>query len=256
MPATGFAAGAAAGTPTAMTPPPSSSAAEQYLLTAANRARAARGLSPLHYDATLAQAAKYHALQMAEHRDISHQFQGEPDLMQRGAQAGVKFSLITENVADSPDSSILHDLWMRSPGHRENLLDPEVNSIGIAIVSRGGRYYAVEDFASTVESLSFDEQEQTVAMTLAQAGLRVGSSNITSTTDEARRTCGLDSGFAGSQNKPMYIVRYTADHLDQLPGVLTKRIESGKFHKAVVGACTDAGSGAFTDYNIAVLLYP
>lgn len=247
---------AAVGARTTMTPSPSANVAEQYLLNAANRDRAARGLRQLRYDPTLARAARFHALQMAGHGDISHQFPGEPDLMQRGSSAGVRFSLITENVAASPDSSIVHDLWMRSPGHRKNLLDPAVDSIGIAVISRGNRFYAVEDFASTVKSLSFEEQEQTVSAILAQAGLTVGSSNLTSTKDEARRTCSMETGYAGRRNKPWFIVRYNASRLDQLPDVLTRRIDTGRFHKAVVGACPDTGAGAFSDYSIAVLLYP
>lgn len=254
MPLPGVAAGA--GTPTTMIPPSSSNVSEQYLLNAANRERASRGLPVLRNDPTLAQAARFHALQMAEHRDISHQFAGEPDLMQRGSQAGVRFSLITENVAESPDSSIVHDLWMRSAGHRENLLDPEVDSVGIAVVARGNRFYAVEDFASTVASLSFDEQEQAVSTILAKDGLTVGSSDMTSTTEDARRTCSMDAGYSGSQKKPWYIVRYNADRLNELPSILAKRIATGKFHRAVVGACPDAGAGSFSDYNIAVLLYP
>jgi uncharacterized protein YkwD len=244
-----------AATPTGMIPP-SPNVAERYLLDAANRERAARGLSMLHNDPVLAQAARFHALQMAEHGDISHQFPGEPDLMERGSQAGVHFSLITENVAEAPDSTVVHDMWMRSQGHRENLLDPEVDSVGIAVVSRGRQFYAVEDFATTVEQLSFDEQEQTVASVLARAGLEVGSGTRISTQEDARRTCSQESGYAGQQNKPWFIVRYTADRLDQLPNLLASRISTGKFHKAVVGACTDANSGHFTDYNIAVLLYP
>ena len=249
-------ANAIAGTPTGMATPPSWNVAEQYLLNAANRSRAVHGLRPLRMDATLSQAARYHALQMAEHRDISHQFPGEPDLMQRGSQAGVRFSLITENVAESPDSSIVHDLWMRSAGHRENLLDPKVDSVGIAVISRGNRFYAVEDFASTVESLTYDEQEQAVSSVLARAGVAVGSSTATSTTEEARKTCRQESGYAGTQNKPWYIIRYTADRLDQMPDILSRRLSTGRFHKAVVGACADSGAGSFSDYNIAVLLYP
>ena len=249
-------AGAATGTPTGMPSPQSWNVAEQYLLNAANRSRAVYGLRPLRMDATLSQAARYHALQMAEHRDISHQFAGEPDLVQRGSQAGVRFSLITENVAESPDSSIVHDLWMRSAGHRENLLDPKVDSVGIAVISRGNRFYAVEDFASTVESLTYIEQEQAVSSVLARAGITVGSSTATSTTEEARKTCRQESGYAGMQNKPWYIIRYTADRLDQMPDILSRRLSTGRFHKAVVGACADTGAGSFSDYNIAVLLYP
>jgi hypothetical protein len=145
---------------------------------------------------------------------------------------------------------------MRSAGHRENLLDPGVDSVGIAVVARGNRFYAVEDFASTVASLSFNEQELAVSSMLAQAGLTVGSSDRTSTTEEARRTCSMETGYAGKQNKPWYIVRYNADRLNELPSTLSKRIGTGKFHKAVVGACPDTGAGSFSDYNIAVLLYP
>src|SRR4051794_14834817 len=63
-------------------PMPRSSAnvAEQYLLSSANRERADRGLPQLRVDATLSQAARFHALQMASHANISHQFSGEPDL--------------------------------------------------------------------------------------------------------------------------------------------------------------------------------
>lgn len=244
-----------AATPTAMIPP-SPNVGERYLLNAANQERIVRGLPMLHNDPVLAQAARYHAQQMAEHRDISHQFPGEPDLTERGANAGVHFSLITENVAEASDSVIIHNLWMHSKGHRENLLDPEVDSVGIAIISRGGQIYAVEDFASTVESMSFSDQEQAVADTLSRSGLVVGSSNHTGTLEDARQTCSMESGYAGQQNRPWYIVRYTADRLDQIPDMLAKRIDTKKYHKAVVGACTDTYSGPFSAYNIAVLLYP
>lgn len=249
-------ANAATGTPTGVTSSLPLNVAEQYLFSAANRSRAVHGLGPLRMDTALSRAARYHALQMAEHRDISHQFAGEPDLVHRGSQAGARFSLITENVAESPDSSIVHDLWMHSPGHRENLLDPKVDSVGIAVISRDNRFYAVEDFASTVESLTYDEQEQAVSSMLVRAGLTVGSSIATSTTEEARKTCRQKSGYAGTQNKPSYIIRYTANRLDQMPDVLSRRLSTGRFHKAVVGACADNGAGSFSDYNIAVLLYP
>ena len=36
---------------------------------------------------------------------------------------------------------------MRSPEHRQNLLDPEMNVIGIGIAERDGELFAVEDLA-------------------------------------------------------------------------------------------------------------
>ena len=231
------------------------SVAEHYLLAAANRERAARGLSQLRADAVLSEAARFHALQMASHAGISHQFPGEPDLSERGASVGAHFSLITENVAEAPDSSMFHDLWMHSKGHRDNLLDPSVNVVGIAVVSRNGQYYAVEDFASKVESLSFNQQEATVASLLSQTGLAVGSTPRTASLADARRTCSKDSGYVG-QHKPWFIMRYTASRLDQLPSQLESHISSGRYHQAVVAACPDNNTGPFTAYNIAVLLYP
>ena len=229
--------------------------AEQYLLAAANQERAAHGLSQLRPDPILAKAARFHALQMAYHAGISHQFPGEPDLSERGASVGAHFSLITENVAEAPNSSMFHDLWMRSKGHRENLLDPDVNVVGIAVVSQNGQFYAVEDFASTVESISFDAQEAAVAHLLSESGLTVGPTAKTASLAEARRTCAMETGSAGP-NKPWFIMRYTASRLDEIPNQLESRINSGRYRQAVVAACTENHSGPFTAYNIAVLLYP
>jgi hypothetical protein len=234
---------------------PGPNVAEQYLLAAANQERAARGLPQLRNDPVLAKAARFHALEMADHAGISHQFPGEPELSERGARAGVHFSVITENVAEASDSSTFHELWMHSKGHRANLLDPTVNVVGIAVVSRGGQFYAVEDFASTVESMSFNQQESAVARLLAQSGLTIGPTNRTATLQDARRTCGMETGYAG-QHKPWFIMRYTASRLDQLPSQLESRINSGRYHQAVVAACSDNNTGPFTAYNIAVLLYP
>jgi hypothetical protein len=190
---------------------------------------------------------------MAAHAGISHQFPGEPNLSVRGANAGAHFSLITENVAEAPDSTMIHDLWMHSKGHRENLLDPNVDSIGISVVVRNHQFFAVEDFAHTVKSLSFSEQEKTVATLLEESGVQIGVKGIS--VEDARRTCSMSTGYAGPR-KPWFIMRYTAGHLTELPSQLQSRLNSGRYHEAAVGACTSTDSGPFTAYNIAVLLYP
>jgi hypothetical protein len=224
--------------------------AEQYLLAAANQERASNGLPPVRLDPVLTAASVYHAREMAAHEDISHQFPNEPELARRGAAAGVRFSLITENVGEAPTSVIIHELWMHSPGHRANLLDPNVNAIGIAIVPRGNELYAVEDFASTVETLSLSQQEQAINSILSSTGLQL-IDNI----EDARETCAMPSGHAGSR-QPWYIMRYTASSLDSIPSQLRARIESGKYRHAVVGACSGDHASPFSSYNIAVLLYP
>ncbi len=210
-----------------------------------------RGTSrPLRLDPMLSQASAQHAREMAEHAAISHQFNGEADLAERGAKAGVQFSVISENVAEAPSSVTIHDLWMNSPHHRANLLDPKVDSIGVAIVRRGNQLYAVEDFARTVQTLSLTQQERTVASVLSQTGLHVAA-----TTEDARQTCAMSTGYAGSR-QPWFVMRYTASSLDQIPSQLKSRLSTGKYHQAVVGACEAPHGAPFTAYNIAVLLYP
>lgn len=233
------------------TPP---NVAEQFLFAAANQERIARGLQPLRHDPVLAQAALAHAREMAAHRTISHQFPGEPQLSARGAKAGARFSLITENVAQAPFSTMIHDLWMNSKGHRENLLDPNVNTVGIAVVVRDNEYYAVEDFANYVQPLSFDAQESAVASLLAKSGMEIANGKVMSEQD-ARRTCGMPTGYVGSR-PPWYIMRYTAHNVSELPTQLRSRLSSGKYRQAVVSACSENASSPFTAYNIAVLLYP
>jgi hypothetical protein len=230
--------------------PERGSVAEQYLFAAANMERVQRGLPQLAWDEALSKAAIFHAQQMVVHGGISHRFAGEPDLLDRGSLAGAKFSKIAENLAEASSAVTIHDLWMHSKGHRENLLDAEVDRVAIAVVSRGGQLFAVEDFVRGVQTMSFDEQERVVHGLLAPFGLRVVEGS-----DEARKTCSMDSGFAG-EAKPMFVMRFSTRDLTQLPEALKEKMRSGRYHEAAIGACPVSGNGKFSGYNVAVLLYP
>lgn len=126
-----------------------SSRAERQLLAATNREREAQGLPALKWNSALATAARHHAEIMVEHQTISHDFPGEPSLPVRVTKEGVKFSALAENVAEAPSASEIHSLWMHSPGHRANILDRDMESIGIAVASSNGELYAVEDFSKS-----------------------------------------------------------------------------------------------------------
>jgi uncharacterized protein YkwD len=232
----------------------SATVAEQYLLSAANQERESRGLPLLHRNSLLASAAEQHAQLMAEHRGISHQFPGEAELTNRGASAGVAFSAISENVAEAPSVVQIHDMWMHSEHHRENLLDPNIDSAGISVVVRGGELYAVEDFAKTVRAVNLNQQESAIASLVARSG-PVTLARDSETVSTARQTCSMSTGFAGSR-KPWFVMRFTSDSLNQIPGELKTRLATGKYHEAAVGACTSTGQSPFTSYAFAVLLYP
>ena len=226
------------------------SIAEQYLLSALNQERVSRNIAPVRLDAALHEAALQHARQMADHAAISHQFPGEAELSIRGAEVGARFDLIAENVAEGPTAVRLHDAWMRSAGHRANILDPDVDAVGIAVIVRNGQLYAVQDFARTVQSLTLEQQEAAVGMLLDAAGLDLVPGV------EARETCAMASGYAGEE-QPAFIVRYTTGDPGRLPTQLKEHLSrsSGTERRAAVGACASGGKSSFAKYTLAIVLY-
>lgn len=220
---------------------------EQALFDDANRERASQGLTALQWDPTLALAAREHVRLMAVENLLSHQCPGEPPLQERAAQAGAKFSMIAENVAVGPTAEGIHDGLMHSPGHRKNILNAEVTAVGIATIRGTGGLFAAQDFSRLVENLSLRQQEEKVISLLAKARLQGAS-----VTEDARRTCGMDRGYAGSS--PLYLIRFEVADLSALPSELLKRVKSRAYRSAAVGACQADNTAGFTRYRIAVLL--
>lgn len=120
---------------------------ERELHASVNDARRAQGLTPLQWNEPLASAARRHAAVMAEQGTAQHAFEGEPSLAVRVKQAGVHFSWLSENVTQGPTAIFIHTQFMHSPAHRANILDHDMDSIGVGVVEQGGQLFAVEDFA-------------------------------------------------------------------------------------------------------------
>ena len=218
------------------------------LLQATNQDRSSQGLEPLHPDPALTKAAWEHAQRMVASGKLSHQLPGEPDIIVRVRQVGLHCSTVAENVAEAPTVGQINDEWMHSPPHRANLLDPRVNTVGIAIVKRRGELYAVEDFARVVPSMSRPQQEQQVASQLARHGIHV------------RQGDALAESYCGGTPRrtkplPALVVRYSTVDLSQLPTRVAQGIGNGTYHSAVVGACSPANQNGFTAYQIVILLY-
>jgi uncharacterized protein YkwD len=127
------------------------SQAERQLLNLANQARAEAGLAPLQIDEGLMRAARKHSALMASRKQLSHDLPGEPGLPQRvAATTALQFSAEGENVGVGPSAPELHRGFIRSPHHRENLLDPDYNVAGFAVVRSGNVIYVTEDFGHRV----------------------------------------------------------------------------------------------------------
>jgi hypothetical protein len=223
---------------------------QQQLVQLVNADRAQQNLPALKWDPALAQAAQAHAELMVQQGQLSHQYPGEPDLETRAGQAGSHFRSIAENVAQAQSPAALEKVWMNSPPHRANILDPRMTSIGVGIARKGGYDYAVLDFAATVESLEPEQIEQKIGQLLQQRKLELMPS-----AQDARQTCEMDHGSAGG-SRPLFVMRWEGSDLSRLPDALEQRIASGRYHKAEVGSCTSGNpSQGFTTYKIAVLLY-
>jgi uncharacterized protein YkwD len=121
--------------------------AERELFAAVNQARRTRGLPPLRWDESLAAAARRHAKVMAERGSAQHGFEGEPSLSARAKQSGAHFTWLSENVTQGPTPEFIHVQFMESPAHRANILDRDMDSIGIGVVERQGQLFAVEDLS-------------------------------------------------------------------------------------------------------------
>lgn len=125
----------------------STAGAERELFASINGARRAGGLSPLRWDESLAVAARRHAEVMKEHRSAGHGFAGEPSLSARAKLAGAHFSWVSENVTEGSSPTVIHTEFMNSPPHRANILDKDMDSVGVGVVEREGDLFAVEDFS-------------------------------------------------------------------------------------------------------------
>jgi uncharacterized protein YkwD len=222
----------------------------EQLFALANQARAANGAGPLRWDPALAAAALAHCRLMAREGEIAHRYGGEADLTERAGQAGAHFSLIEENVALGSYVDQIHQGWMNSPGHRANLLNPEVNRVGIAVVRADGVFYAVADYAHAVEALTPAQVEASVGASLRAKGLMIELG-----TAEARAYCESDGRYRGA-NPPQFLMRWQNPDATQLPRELLDRMADGRYRKAEVASCSPRGvEGGFTVYRIGVLLY-
>jgi Cysteine-rich secretory protein family len=227
-----------------------SSAASQTLFNSANHDRAAAGLRPLKWDSALANAAHQHARKMAQMNQLSHQLPGEPPMQDRAKQAGARFSLIAENIAQGPTAEGIHQQWMHSPPHRANLLDPQLNAIGIAVVQSGNMLFAVEDFAASVAAAPLSEQERQVASELVA---RHPELHVDAGSRDARKTCELDRGWAG--DRPTTVLRYESSDITHIPDDVLQKITPGKYHQAWVGACHATGNSDFARFRVAIMLF-
>lgn len=100
-----------------------------------NAYRAQHGLGPVRLSKRLNAASQVHAADLAQAGIASHTGTDGSSHAERVQRQGYKFSLVGENVATGQKSwKKVFKAWQDSPGHNENLLQPDVTDFGIALV--------------------------------------------------------------------------------------------------------------------------
>ena len=227
--------------------------AEQTLLQLVNQHRTEANLTPLTTDPTLQQAARAHALRMSQEKgDGQHQYPGEPDLPTRVAQAGGHYTMVSENIASGgfrlPD---LDRAWMKSEGHRANILNPRATVIGIAVIDNNGTLYAVEDFAQTTPTLSREDVEAKVRQLLSDRGIK--PAEVSGIIEDARTACVSHGNSAPNATS---VIQWQDPDYTKIPEALLQQLPHNREYTGAVGACpAKSDSQASTTYRVAILLY-
>ncbi|HLM00974.1 MAG TPA: CAP domain-containing protein [Pyrinomonadaceae bacterium] len=127
---------------------------EQEIFGLINQERRKKGLDELAWDANLARLAREYSEKMARENFFSHYDRSGEAVEGRARARRIKnWSKIGENLYfcegyDNPNAMAVRG-WMKSPSHRDNILDPDYNVSGIGIAeSAGGGIYVTQVFIS------------------------------------------------------------------------------------------------------------
>lgn len=224
---------------------------EQQLIDELNQSRSEAGLPPLRVDPRLTRAAREHSQRMAKQRTLSHVLSGEPQVAERIAATGLTFNRSGENVGYNTDLSDVHSTWMKSPGHRKNILESRYNAVGIGLV-RGsdGIYWATQDFAYVVEQRSASEAEDLIAKQFAELRRKAGAASLERVSQEKLHNVACAMGEAGRLNPKQvlsmpsvrYALTFSNSNVEELPSSAQQLASEKSLRKYGVGACFVKGS--------------
>jgi uncharacterized protein YkwD len=106
---------------------------EKALIDLTNEARAKQKLPSLKVNALLMKAAANHSANMVRQGKQEHILDGK-DVEDRIKEVGYKPRACAENLCQEIDPRSAVKAWMASKAHRETILDPDYEEIGVALV--------------------------------------------------------------------------------------------------------------------------
>ncbi|MEM7599413.1 MAG: CAP domain-containing protein [Pseudomonadota bacterium] len=155
---------------------------ELYMLELINEERTSRGLNPVQLETNLNQSAEDHSVWMLQTNNFSHEGAGRSTATQRMIDAGFDLrgnAATAENIAVQSargeagyrdDVRDLHNSLMNSPGHRANILDPDLEYVGIGIEVGSFRYDSGFTATSVIVTQNFARTQGSVDLDSGQGG--------------------------------------------------------------------------------------
>jgi uncharacterized protein YkwD len=114
------------------------------IFNATNRRREAHDLTPLGASPCATGFAEQHSAWMVENTTLAHA--DLADLRRRCAAAGAAENVAFFSGGDLDPATALK-AWMGSPGHRANILDPDLTHLGVGVGrTPAGAWYLTQDF--------------------------------------------------------------------------------------------------------------
>lgn len=119
-----------------------------------NEIRRNKGLKPLIFDNHYSDLSRSHSGKMARTGQIFH---GDNVDKTHGSYSGENCAMVWKGFVRGFNHPIhtnrdvawaLHRIWMKSSGHRRNILDPSFNYIGIGIYTKGKKIFATQLFSN------------------------------------------------------------------------------------------------------------
>ncbi|MGY2080152.1 CAP domain-containing protein [Modestobacter sp. SYSU DS0657] len=114
------------------------SSTDQQVLDLVNAERAAAGCPAVAADPGLAGVARAHSEDMRDRGFFSHVDPDGRDPFARARAAGIQHAR-AENIAyGQPDAAAVMTAWMGSPGHRANILNCQLGTLGVGVAQGTG----------------------------------------------------------------------------------------------------------------------
>ncbi|MFI8361630.1 sigma-70 family RNA polymerase sigma factor [Streptomyces sp. NPDC085612] len=119
------------------------------VLALVNSERSAAGCGPLKDDAQLRAAAQKHSDDMAARGFFDHTNPDGKDPGDRTTAAGYRWSTYGENIARGQQTAqSVMDSWMKSPGHRANILNCSFKDLGVGVHQGAGGPWWTQNFGA------------------------------------------------------------------------------------------------------------